>query len=64
MADDSDSVNIRIGKETWQRLNSKYKNEPGKTWDDVMQELLAEAEGAAEDDADPNRSQRQAPTAD
>jgi hypothetical protein len=63
MADDSDTVNIRIGKETWQRLNSKYKNEPGKTWDDVMQELLAEAEAAAEGDTDPNRSQRQAPRA-
>lgn len=63
MGNDSDSVNIRIGKETWQRLNNKYKNEPGKTWDDVLQELLADAEGAAED-ADPNRSQRQAQTAD
>jgi hypothetical protein len=50
---DSDTVNIRIGKETWQRLNRKYKNEPGKTWDDVMQELLAEVEAAEEDD-DPN----------
>lgn len=41
MADDT--TNIRISKETWKRLQ-KYKNEPGKTWDDVMQELLEKSE--------------------
>ena len=39
-----DTTNIRISKETWQRLQ-EYKNEPGKTWDDVMQELLERTEG-------------------
>lgn len=39
-----DTTNIRISNETWKRLQ-EYKDEPGKTWDDVMQELLEGTEG-------------------
>lgn len=39
-----DTTNIRINTETWKRLQ-EYKDEPGKTWDEVMQELLEGTEG-------------------
>lgn len=39
---EDDSVNIRIKTDTWQRMQ-RLKDEPGKTWDDVIQELLEEA---------------------
>jgi predicted DNA-binding protein len=41
-----DTTNIRISVETWKRLND-LKDEPGKTWDDVMNELLDKSEGNA-----------------
>lgn len=44
-----DSVNIRIKTETWKRAKD-LKDEPGKTWDDVINELLDEVEC---DDLDP-----------
>ena len=46
--DEKESVNIRIKTETWRRLRDEYKTTPGKTWDDVLQELLADAEAASE----------------
>jgi predicted DNA-binding protein len=58
MADDS--VNIRIKRKTWKRLN-KLKDEPGKTWDDVMQELLEET---SEEDEEGNPSRMTPETAD
>jgi len=36
-------VNIRIHKDTWQRMQP-HKDEPGKTWDDVINELMDEVE--------------------
>jgi len=39
MSEEKDSVNIRIKRETWSRMQP-LKDEPGKTWDDVVQELL------------------------
>jgi len=45
---DSDSTNIRIKTETWKRLRDEYKDTPSKTWDDVLQELLAKAEDRKE----------------
>jgi len=41
------SVNIRIRTETWKRMQ-ELKDEPGKTWDDVINQLLDEAGEAPE----------------
>jgi len=40
-------VNIRIHEDTWQRMQP-HKDEPGKTWDDVINELLDEYEQGEE----------------
>ena len=63
MSEDSDTTNIRIKTETWKRLRDKYKDTPGKTWDDVLQELLADAE-EREEREDPNQNPPLTQTAD
>ena len=54
-----DTTTIRIKKETWKRLN-QMKDEPGKTWDDVLKELLEETGG----DEEGNRPRMTPATAD
>jgi hypothetical protein len=40
-------VNIRIQKDTWKRMQP-HKDEPGKTWDDVLNELLDEIDDSGD----------------
>jgi uncharacterized protein (DUF4415 family) len=36
-------VNIRIKSDTWERMQPR-KDKPGKTWDDVINELIDQAD--------------------
>jgi len=60
-----DDTTIQISRETWARLNSEKEN-PGDSFDDVIQRLLAEDESASESEGDGDGSSdggRQAATA-
>lgn len=39
-----DSPAVKVSEETWRKLNSR--KEPGDTFDDVVQRLLEESDGA------------------
>lgn len=40
---DKEYVNIRIKSDTWERMQPR-KDKPGKTWDDVINELIDQAD--------------------
>lgn len=46
MAEDDDSVNIRIKRDTWERLHGEKG--PGDSFDDVIREMLREERGESE----------------
>jgi predicted CopG family antitoxin len=47
---DTGDTNVRVKIETWQRLNSRKR--PGDSFDDVITDLLDQAEADAKADAE------------
>lgn len=48
-----EDTSVRIKKDTWQRLNAR--KEPGKSFDDIISELLDQVEEAEEaEEGNPN----------
>ena len=45
-------THIRVTKETWMRLNER--KEPGDSFEDVIQRLIAEADSRSGEDAEGN----------
>lgn len=57
MADERNKeyVNIRIKSDTWERMQPR-KDKPGKTWDDVINELINQADEEEASRMTPNKA--------